>query len=65
MNVYEHRDASGEVNLTALVEAWDHDQDSREATLDEHHPAWDVAVEVAEKFDAAEDDEEDEAGGSP
>lgn len=62
MYLVEHRDASGEVNLTALVEAWDHDQDSGEATLDEHHPAWDVAVEVAEQLDA---EDEDETGGRP
>ncbi|MCP3065880.1 hypothetical protein LXT21_44670 [Myxococcus sp. K38C18041901] len=53
MHLVEHRDASGEVNLTSLVEAWDAAQAGGEATLDAHHPAWDVAVEVAERADTA------------
>ncbi|MCP3065867.1 hypothetical protein LXT21_44605 [Myxococcus sp. K38C18041901] len=59
MHLVEHRDASGEVNLTSLVEAWDAAQAGGEATLDEHHPAWDVAVEVAERADASEELEDE------
>lgn len=52
MNVDNFIDNStGEVNCTALVEAWDRQCDSGEATLDENHIAWEVAVEVAEKVE--------------
>lgn len=41
---------TGEVNLTALVEAWDTECDSGEETLDSSHPAWDIAVEAASEM---------------
>jgi hypothetical protein len=44
----EHVDRlTGEVNLTALVEAWDRACADGGATLDRDHIAWEVAVEVA------------------
>ena len=44
----EHVDRlTGEVNLTALVEAWDRACADGGATLDPDHIAWEVAVEVA------------------
>ena len=44
----EHVDRlTGEVNLTALVEAWDRACADGGATLDRDHIAWDIAVEVA------------------
>ena len=38
---------SGELNLTKIVEAWDIECDSGEATVDSDHPAWEVALEVS------------------
>jgi hypothetical protein len=46
-------DACGEVNSTEMVEAWDREQSTGGATLDSNHPAWDVAVIVAEKHENA------------
>lgn len=44
----EHVDrTTGEVNLTALVEAWDRACADGSATLDPDHAAWEIAVEVA------------------
>ncbi len=44
----EHVDRlTGEVNLTALVEAWDRACADGGATLDPDHIAWEVAAEVA------------------
>jgi hypothetical protein len=45
----DHADRkTNEVDCTALVEAWDHQQSTGMATLDPDHIAWDIAVEVAE-----------------
>lgn len=45
-HVDEYRDQrTGEVNLTALVEAWDRTCADGDATLDDDHPAWVVAAE--------------------
>lgn len=44
----EYRDGrTGEVNTTALVEAWDSACADGGATLDSDHIAWDVAVRFA------------------
>jgi hypothetical protein len=43
----EHVDKeTGDLDLTALVEAWDEACSTGEATEDEHHVAWELAVEV-------------------
>lgn len=44
-------DACGEVNCTLLVEAWDSERSTGESTLDPHHIAWELAVEVAEEYE--------------
>lgn len=50
-NIKDHIDSkTGEVNCTSLVEAWDNECSTGEATLDEDHPAWDIAVEVEEDY---------------
>ena len=46
-NLKRFRDECGNVNTTALVEAWDVECSSGEATLDTEHPAWDIAVIVS------------------
>lgn len=38
---------TGEVDATLMVETWDIETQDGAATLDGDHPAWDVAVEVA------------------
>lgn len=44
----EHADRlTGEVNLTALVEAWDRACADGGATRDPEHVAWEIAVDVA------------------
>ncbi len=50
-NVRDHLDECGEVNCTSLVEAWDAECDSGEATLDEDHPAWTIAYEVFRDYE--------------
>lgn len=51
-NVHRFVDAlTGEVNCTALVEAWDAECSTGAATLDPDHEAWDAAVDVAERFE--------------
>jgi hypothetical protein len=48
-HVEEHRDGrTGEVNHTALVDAWDRDCAGGEVTLDHDHPAWDIAIGVGD-----------------
>ncbi len=42
---------TGEVDTTAMVEAWDRAEAGGGATLDSDHPAWDAAVRVAEGFE--------------
>ena len=42
------------VNSTQMVEAWDLECDTGGATLDEHHIAWDVAVEVTDDYEGTE-----------
>lgn len=44
---------TGAVDCTKLVEAWDGECAGGSATLDQFHPAWDVAVEVAEEHERA------------
>ena len=44
-------DECGEVNATAMAEAWDVECSTGEATMSEHHPAWDVAAEVAGEYE--------------
>lgn len=46
-NVERFLDSCGEVNATAMVEAWDHECSTGEATLDSEHEAWTIAVDVA------------------
>jgi hypothetical protein len=49
-HVGEHRDVrTGEINLTALVENWDHCCADGGVTLDPDHPAWEIAAQVAER----------------
>ena len=47
-NAYRFVDQCNEVNCTLMVEEWDAEEADGEATLDADHPAWDIAVEVAE-----------------
>lgn len=42
---------TGEVNCTALVEAWDAECSTGESTLDPDHIAWDIAVDVAVAYE--------------
>lgn len=44
---------TGEVNCTALTEAWDSAESTGEATLDSDHIAWEIAVDVGENFEQA------------
>lgn len=46
-HVREHIDECGEVNATALAEAWDRECATGGDTLDSTHIAWDIAAEVA------------------
>lgn len=47
-NIDEHIDLrTGEADLTGLVEDWDRTCADGAATLDEGHPAWDIAIDVA------------------
>jgi hypothetical protein len=39
---------TGEVDCTTMVEAWDVECADSEATLDEGHIAWEVAIDVKE-----------------
>jgi hypothetical protein len=41
---------TGEVNMTKMVETWDVECASGGATMDESHPAWEVAARVAARF---------------
>ncbi len=51
-NVNRFVDArTNEINCTAMVEAWDHEQSTGDATLDSGHDAWAIAVQVAEELD--------------
>ena len=50
-NAPAHVDECGEVNCTSLVEAWDSECDSGEATLDEDHPAWEIAFNVSKDYE--------------
>lgn len=44
----EFRDPkTGEINLTELVESWDAECSTGDATLDPDHIAWEIALEVA------------------
>jgi len=46
-NAEDHRDQrTGEINYTTLVEQWDRDCSTGEATMDSDHPAWEIALEV-------------------
>jgi hypothetical protein len=44
LNAERFRDECGEIDLTAMVEAWDAECSTGSATLNPHHPAWDIAV---------------------
>lgn len=44
-NAKDFIDECGELNCTGLVEAWDNECSTGEATLDESHIAWDIAIE--------------------
>jgi len=39
---------TGELNYTGLVEDWDNCCSTGDATLDPDHPAWEIALLVAE-----------------
>lgn len=45
---------TGEINCTALVEEWDRSCADGGATLDPDHPAWEIAVEVADEVSRVE-----------
>lgn len=45
---------TGELNCTALVEAWDIEKSTGGVTLDPNHPAWEIAVKVADQRDRAD-----------
>jgi hypothetical protein len=51
-NVHKFIDC-GEVDCTGMVEAWDRECASGGDTLDTFHPAWDIAVDVAEEEENA------------
>jgi hypothetical protein len=51
-NVSRFVDVCGEVNCTALVEAWDAQEANGSETLDNMHPAWDIAVDVGEWYES-------------
>jgi len=53
-NVAQYLDECGEVNCTALTEAWDSACSTGEATLDSNHEAWDIAVDVGTACEAAQ-----------
>jgi len=51
-NAKDHIDPkTGELNCTALVEAWDAAEGTGKETLQHSHPAWDLAVEIAEELE--------------
>ena len=43
---------TGEVNLTALVEAWDRETQDGGVTTDPDHVAWEIAVDVAAEVES-------------
>jgi hypothetical protein len=43
---------TGELDPTALVEAWDRDCAGGSAALDSNHPAWIVASHIADEYNA-------------
>ncbi len=53
----EHIDPkTGEVNCTSLVEAWDASEGTGSETIDDpHHPAWEIAVTVAEEIEESKE----------
>lgn len=46
-NAHRFADSCGEVDCTAMVEAWDFETEDGSVTRDSDHKAWDVAIEVA------------------
>jgi hypothetical protein len=44
---------TGEINCTALTEAWDSETQNGAVTLDPDHVAWDVAVQVSDAVERA------------
>lgn len=44
---------TGELNTTALTEAWDFETQTGGVTLDPNHEAWDVAVAIADRLERA------------
>lgn len=52
---------TNELNLTSIVEEWDHEVgDGHETMTDADHPAWDIAIEVKEEFEKAHSQKERE-----
>lgn len=47
----EFLDECGEIDTTDMVEQWDSQCDTGDATLDTAHIAWEIASEIAEKFE--------------
>jgi hypothetical protein len=39
------------VNMTLLVEAWDSECSTGISTLDNNHPAWDIVLDIAQKYE--------------
>lgn len=37
---------TGDLNCTSLVESWDSNQSTGVETLDNHHIAWDIAIDI-------------------
>ena len=52
-NVEDYIDTqTGEINCTSMVEAWDSEESTGSATLDDpQHIAWDVAATVAGEYE--------------
>jgi hypothetical protein len=51
--VENYVDECGEVNCTRMVEDWDSSCGTGEDTLNSDHIAWDIAVKVADEYEAA------------
>lgn len=49
-NMARFFDGCGGIDCTGMVEAWDSECSTGEATLDPNHAAWDVAVEVEAEY---------------
>lgn len=53
-HISEFVDDCNEIDLTGMVEAWDSACSTGDATLNSYHPAWEIAMDVAEKHKPAD-----------